>query len=125
MANKGTIVALPKILYRGVASGSPHHREAQTHGSCTPRGSDEGHGLSRWHSGGDTDSVFTSWTATRDVAEGYARSSPNGVGVVLEISFAEDVAATHQYFYQGDRLGEDEYLIMGTIRGVRVRSAKR
>ena len=65
-------------------------------------------------------SRFTAWTSTRSVAVGYARSSPQGQGIVLEIEFANDVARSNQYQQMGDRYGEDEWLIEGSIRGVRV-----
>lgn len=113
--------SLPRTLFRGVASMSRHHLEAQNLGTCTPRGGDAGHGLSIAHSRGRTeDSNSTSWTSTRSVAQGYARSSPRGLGVVLEIDFAGKVAATNYYRQMGDRFGEDEWLIQGVIRGVRV-----
>ena len=113
--------ALPTKLYRGVASGSRHHIEAQNHGTCTPKGGDVGDGLITRHSRGATDnSRYTSWTATRSVAAGYARSSPGGQGVVLEIDFSSRVALTNHYCQQGERFGEDEWLIEGTVRGVRV-----
>jgi hypothetical protein len=114
------MLALPDKLYRGVASQSPHHREALNFGTCTPKGRDTGHGIPGRHSGGDTNSAFTSWTTARSVAEGYARSSPQGAGVVLEIEFASKVAPKNTYHYVGERLGEDEYLIEGVISGVRV-----
>ncbi len=112
---------LPIMLYRGVASLSRHHLEAQSQGTCTPKGGDAGDGFPNRHTSGATDtSRFTSWTATRSVACGYARSSPTGQGVVLEIRFAHEVASKNMYYMQGERLGEDEWLIEGTIRGVRV-----
>ena len=55
------------------------------------------------------------------VAVGYARSSPKGIGVILEIDFAGRVAISNHYFQQGERFGEDEWLIEGVIRDVRVR----
>lgn len=111
---------LPDKLYHGVASGSPHHREAQNYGTCTPKGGDAGSGFPNYHTKGATDtSRYTSWTAHRLVAEGYARSHAKG-GVVLEINFRTQVAISNEYFYQGDRLGEDEYLVEGKIHGVRV-----
>ncbi|MFH1119813.1 MAG: hypothetical protein V1775_08305 [Bacteroidota bacterium] len=115
--------ALPEKLFRGVASMSRHHMEAQNFGTCTPKGGDSGDGLMIRHTFGATDnSRFTSWTSTRSVAEGYARSSPNGKGVVLEIDFAGRVAPLVEYRQVGDRFGEDEWLIEGTVRGVRVSS---
>jgi len=112
---------LPMKLYRGVASMSRHHLEAQNHGTCTPKGGDAGDGLMTLHSRGATDtSRFTSWTSTRSVAVGYARSSPNGQGVVLEIDFEQGIARTNEYRQVGDRFGEDEWLIEGVARGVRV-----
>jgi hypothetical protein len=102
---------------------SRHHLEAQNHGTCTPKGGDRGDGLPIDHSRGATDtSRFTSWTSTRAIAAHYARSSPNGTGVVLEINFAGRVAITNHYFQQGERFGEDEWLIEGVVRGVRVRA---
>ena len=119
------MTSLPDKLFRGVASESPHHREAQNLGTCTPKAGDQGHGLRTRHTAGDTNSVFTSWTAKRSVAEQYARSAPNGQGVVLEIPFATSVAVTNTYDYVGERLGEDEYVIEGPIRGVRVTPLKK
>lgn len=113
--------SLPEKLYRGVASMSRHHMEAQNFGTCTPKGGDNGDGLQTRHTHGATDnSRFTSWTETRSVAVGYARSSPNGMGVVLEIDFAKRVAISHTYHEVGNLLGEDEWLIDGKIKGVRV-----
>lgn len=114
--------ALPTQLFRGVASMSRHHLEAQNHGTCSPKGGDAGDGLVGHHSRGATDnSRFTSWTGTRSVAAHYARSAPGGAGVILEIAFADDIARTHPYHQQGDAMGEDEWLIEGTVTGVRVR----
>jgi hypothetical protein len=44
---------------------------------------------------------------------------------VLEIPFATSVAVTNTYHYVGERLGEDEYVIEGPIRGVRVTPLKK
>jgi len=116
---------LPNKLYRGVESGSPHHREAQNYGTCTPQGGESGAGFPNYHTGGATDaSRYTSWTVDRATAVHYAHSHAKG-GVVLEINFGMHVAVTNQYFYQGDRLGEDEYLIEGVIHGVRVTPIKK
>lgn len=112
---------LPLKLYRGVASMSRHHMEAQNLGTCTPKGGDSGHGLLTHHTRGGTDtSRFTSWTEQRYIAGGYAKSSPGGLGVVLEIDFAAKVARDNNYHQQGDILGEDEWLIEGIVRWVRV-----
>jgi hypothetical protein len=84
-------------------------------------GGDAGDGLTTRHSRGATDtSRYTSWTSTRSVAVGYAKSSPSGQGIILEIEFAYRVAVSNHYHQQGDRLGEDEWLIEGVVRGVRV-----
>jgi hypothetical protein len=100
---------------------SRHHLEAQNHGTCTPKAGDRGDGLPIRHSRGATDtSRYTSWTATRSVAVGYARSSPRGLGVVLEIDFMHGAARTNEYRQIGDRYGEDEWLIEGKVSGVRV-----
>ena len=114
---------LPPKLHRGVASivvGTiSKHR---TMVPVAPKGGDTGDGLPINHSRGGTDtSRFTSWTSTRSVAVHYARFSPTGKGVIREIDFAVRVAITHQYFQQADRFGEDEWLIEGIVRGVRVR----
>ena len=113
--------ALPVKLFRGVASMSRHHLEAQNFGTCTPKGGDNGDGLITMHSRGATDtSRYTAWTSCRQVAEGYARSSPKGLGVILEIDFAKRTAYENNYHEIGDQLGESEWLIEGKIRGVRV-----
>ncbi len=112
---------LPLKLYRGVASGSPHHQEALAFGSCSPRGGDDGSGIPMYHTLGRTEtSRYTSWSESRSVAEHYARSTPKSQGVILEILFASAVARSNHYIQQGNRFGEDEFLIEGTIRGVRV-----
>ena len=117
---------IPEKLFRGVAAMSPHHLEAQNHGTCTPRGGEEGHANPIHHTGGRTeDSGFTAWTETRSVAVGYARSSPSGLGVVLEILFQDRTAISNDYRYQGNRLGEDEWLIFGKIHDVRVTPIRR
>ena len=117
---------LPETLYRGVASMSRHHLEAQNQGTCTPKGGDLGDGLPMHHTRGATDeSRYTSWTGTRSVADGYARSCTSGKGVVLVIAFSQKVAITNHYIQQGEGMGEDEWLIEGVIRGVRVTSMKK
>jgi hypothetical protein len=113
--------SLPQKLYRGVGIGSPHHAEVLQFGTVSPRGGEFGGASPKDHTAGATeDSSFSSWTEKESVAIHYARSKIGGKGIVLEIDFASRVAITHHYIYQGDIMGEEEYLIQGKIPRVKL-----
>jgi hypothetical protein len=112
---------LPEKLYRGVGISSPHHLEVLQFGTVSPRGGEFGGASPKDHTAGATqDSPFTSWTEKESVAIHYARSKIGGKGIVLVIEFASQVAITHHYIYQGEIMGEAEYLIEGKISRVKL-----
>lgn len=100
-------------LYRGVNVDSPAYPLAQR-GIAIPRG---GHDSPDEHNGGNTDSIFTSWTTNWNVAESAALDSHfgNGQGVVLtaRIPVSRIVKSV-------DVKEEDEVLVTGPVTDAKV-----
>jgi RHS repeat-associated protein len=92
------------LLYRGVTEGHPGYDEA-TAGMAFPRG---GHADPALHNIGDTESIFTSWTRHRSMAEWYA--TKNGNGVVLKQTFPAS-----RLVRSPDLAGEGEVLVVDEV----------
>jgi hypothetical protein len=102
-------------LYRGVTKGHPGYDEA-TAGMAFPRG---GHADPESHNIGDTESVFTSWTTDRQVAEFFA-TKYGGPGVVLTKQFPSSRLVTSP-----DVADEAEVLVTGAVYNAKVEVVRR
>jgi hypothetical protein len=84
-------------------------------GTARPRG---GHSDPARHNGGDTESIFTSWTDNyQDVAHPISQEG-NGPGIVLRVPNAD--GAGYRRVQSPDIYGEDETLIQGDVTGAEV-----
>ena len=102
-------------LYRGVTEG--HHAfDDALQGTAMP-GDLLGHRDGVLHSAGMTEnSVLTSWTTDRALAERFATNGATGRGVILETTLEQQAHRT----VQGLDLGESEVLVRGIVTGCRV-----
>jgi RHS repeat-associated protein len=105
-------------LYRGV--GSPRENDSEyfherfrlaTLGTAIPRG---GHSSPERHNGGDTDSIFTSWTTDQQVAEAEASFPFRGVVLTKKFPASRLVASPDEY-------DESEVLVIGPVTGASVK----
>lgn len=98
-------------LYRGVSANHVKYEDALK-GIATPRG---GHINANLHNAGDTNSIYTSWSTERWVAEGHALSDDAKCGVVLEKEFeiSEIIPSPDEY-------DEWEMLIIGEVTDAEV-----
>lgn len=107
-------------LYRGVRSGGPDETEAwvwerfsnASQGMAIPRG---GPATPKEHNEGNTNSIFTSWTANEGIAEKFASIHGYG-GIVLTQKFPRSRLVTSP-----DRDRENEVLIGGPVTGASVK----
>ncbi|HEY3402416.1 MAG TPA: RHS repeat-associated core domain-containing protein [Ohtaekwangia sp.] len=97
-------------LYRGVHVGHPDYANA-LRGMAVPFG---GTATDEMHNGGNFESVFTSWSMSKSVANWHANKHGPG-GLVLEKKFrwSETVPSLDEY-------QELEVLIPGTVSGAKV-----
>jgi RHS repeat-associated protein len=103
----------PRIhLFRGLTVGDDGY-ELATRGIVLPPG---GHSDPDAHNEGDTQSVFTAWTTSKDLAEHYALD--RGHGVVLDEWFP-----LSRLVRSPDRHKESEVLVIGAVVGANVRFA--
>ncbi|MEU8192322.1 hypothetical protein AB0C10_00910 [Microbispora amethystogenes] len=106
------------FLYRGVPNKHYKYSDALA-GRAVPRGGHSNPGL---HAGGDTKSVFTSWTHDyEDVALDAAEELGPG-GVVLRIPHAK-VPADRDIQIHGtpyERYEESEHALFGIIEGAEI-----
>jgi hypothetical protein len=73
-----------------------------------------GHSDGILHSAGMTEnSILTSWTTNRAVAERFATNGASGRGVILETTLEQQAHRT----VRGLALGESEVLIRGIVTG--------
>ncbi|WP_407334176.1 SpvB/TcaC N-terminal domain-containing protein [Enterovibrio sp. 27052020O] len=100
-------------LYRGVSAGHPDYPNA-VNGMAVPSGLEGGHDDPDRHNAGDNDSVFTSWTMSRAVADYHASKDGSG-GVVLSREFAPGETVPSP-----DSFAELEVLVPGVVTGARV-----
>lgn len=95
-------------LYRGVGKEHPGF-ELATQGIAVPRG---GNASSEQHSAGNTASIFTSWSMSRGVANGFAGEN----GVVLSKQFKPSQMVIPNTEFPN----EHEILVPGVVRGANV-----
>jgi len=86
--------------------------ELATRGIAIPRG---GHDDPDLHNGGDTESIYTSWTSREHVAERFAVQ--RGSGVVLDQWFPRSRLRRSLH----DVHDEGEVLVIGPVMGAGVR----
>jgi len=102
-------------LYRGVTEGH-HAYDDALQGTAMP-GNLLGHRDGVLHSAGMTEnSMLTSWTTDRSVAQRFATNGASGRGVILETTLEQQAHRT----VQGLDLGESEVLLQGIVTGCRV-----
>lgn len=102
-------------LYRGVTE-SHHAFDDALKGTAMP-GDLMGHSDGVLHSAGMTEnSILTSWTTDRAVAQRFATNGTSGRGVILETTLEQQAHRT----VQGLDLGESEVLLRGIVTGCRV-----
>jgi photosystem II stability/assembly factor-like uncharacterized protein len=100
-------------LYRGVPRGHPDYLNALK-GVATPLGGSTGHSDPNKHNEGNTLSVFTSWSLSRQIANQYATvNSAGGVVLVKQFYIYETVPSPDHY-------EEFEILVPGVVTGARV-----
>ena len=100
-------------LFRGVPHGHPGYEDAGN-GIARPWG---GHADPALHNGGNTQSVFTSWTTDKSIAREVA-SEGNGPGIVLRIPNADGPGYTR--VASPDVYDEAEVLIRGIVNDAEV-----
>jgi hypothetical protein len=101
------------ILWRGISKEHPSYAKA-LQGKAEPRG---GHDNTQKHNGGDTKSIFTSWTRDKTLAENYATKWGTVSGVVLEKDFS---TLQNQLVLSEDMFYEDEVLVVGIVENAKV-----
>ncbi|QLG46780.1 Ig-like domain-containing protein [Costertonia aggregata] len=102
-------------LYRGVAANHPDYTNA-LNGIATPRAlMPVGHNSPDAHNGGNTLSIFTSWTLSRSVADYHATKAHPYLGVVLVKRFR-----LTQTVPSPDNFSELEMLVPGVVKGAQV-----
>ncbi len=100
-------------LYRGVHSRHPDLLNAKM-GMAVPRNLESGHSDPELHNAGGNESIFTSWTWARTVANYHANKRGAG-GVVLTKKFRRsETIPTSDAFLEG------EILIIGIVTGADV-----
>ena len=114
-------------LYRGVpyadSMSDPGYiktYQEALQGKAAPRG---GHSDVQLHVGGNTDSIFTSWTTDyEDVAVGYSEENVSGPGVVLRIPNADGTGYSRVpgVRYVLDYSTEQEVTLTGTVEGAEI-----
>jgi hypothetical protein len=110
---EAAIVGETTSLYRGVAEGHPGYSNA-TQGIANPRG---GTATAEAHTGGLTDSNYTSWTTDPAVARGFALEGSTGKGVLLQAT----VPKASVFQTQTSILFEEaEWLRTGSTSGAKV-----
>lgn len=98
------------IVYRGVATNHPDYKNALM-GIATPIG---GHNDPKRHNLGNTNSIFTSWSLDRNIANYYAnRSGTPGVVLVYRVS-PDRMVPSPDFFHQR------EVLIPGIVTGATI-----
>jgi len=94
------------ILYRGVSGNHVKFKEALK-GIVRPKGGDK---TASQHNRGETDSIYTSWSTERWVAEDWALTDNPKQAVILEKEFK-----ISELVYSPDFSFESEKLIIGEI----------
>jgi len=100
-------------LYRGVAFGHPDYANA-LQGMAVPYGLNGGHSDPEAHNTGSYNSIYTSWSMSRGVADYHANKGKQP-GVVLMKKFM-----LHETVPSPDEHHELEVLVPGIVRGADV-----
>ena len=100
-------------LYIGVYVGHPDYQNALL-GIATPAGTWSGEEAVDAHNGGNYNTIYTSWTISRSVANHHAyKSGTPGVVLIKTFKISQTVPSP-------DIFNEAEYLILGIVTGAKV-----
>jgi hypothetical protein len=109
-------------LYRGVPRESPELVDVRATGEVRPLRPDRsGEHWRHVHVHGDTETAYTSWTADRSIAEAAAEDCCDNYdlsGRIVIFRVRVDSLSEDRIFPGRD--DEDEYLIEGTVEGVKI-----
>jgi RHS repeat-associated protein len=100
-------------LYRGVHGLHPDLENAKK-GMAVPRGLNNGHSNPNAHNAGNNNSIYTSWSKSKDVARSFANRKGYG-GIVLTKKFK-----VSQTVPSIDKHKQQEVLVPGIVIGARV-----
>ncbi|WP_234542265.1 RHS repeat-associated core domain-containing protein [Streptomyces shenzhenensis] len=107
-------------LYRGVSTASPAYDDA-VQGVAKPRG---GNASMEAHHDGNTDSIYTSWTTSKQTALSYARGAAEGrrdlPGVILQVKLPLGQPVYPSIMFSTDLWESNENLVEGLVRGAKV-----
>ncbi|MGP3633505.1 RHS repeat-associated core domain-containing protein [Streptomyces sp. 24-1644] len=107
-------------LYRGVSTQSPAYADA-ARGIATPRG---GPASMQTHHDGNTKSIYTSWTTTRETALRYARGAAEGrrdlPGVILQVKLPLGQPVYPSIMFSSNLWEGTENLVEGMVQGAKV-----
>ncbi|MEU9654245.1 FG-GAP-like repeat-containing protein [Streptomyces sp. NPDC048110] len=107
-------------LYRGVSVESPAFDNA-TRGIAIPRG---GSASMKTHHDGNTDSIYTSWTTSKQTALQYARGAAEGrsdlPGAILQVKLPLGQPVYPSFMISDDLWEGNENLVEGMVQGAKV-----
>ncbi|PKW10641.1 RHS repeat-associated core domain-containing protein [Streptomyces sp. 1222.5] len=107
-------------LYRGVSTASPAYDDA-VEGIARPRG---GSASMETHHDGNTDSIYTSWTTSKQTALAYARGAAEGrsdlPGVILQVKLPLGQPVYPSIMFSTELWESNENLVEGLVNGARV-----
>ncbi|MFG2311941.1 RHS repeat-associated core domain-containing protein [Streptomyces sp. NPDC048566] len=107
-------------LYRGVSTESPAYNSA-VHGIAEPRG---GSASMQTHHDGNTDSIYTSWSTSKQTALTYARGAAEGrsdlPGVILQVKLPLGQPIYPSIMFSTELWESNESLVEGIVRGAKV-----
>ncbi|MFF6881434.1 RHS repeat domain-containing protein [Streptomyces sp. NPDC012474] len=107
-------------LYRGVSVESPAFDNA-SRGIAVPRG---GSASMRTHHDGNTNSIYTSWTTSKQTALQYARGAAEGrsdlPGVILQAKLPLGQPVYPSFMISDDLWEGNENLVEGIVQGAKV-----
>ncbi|MFJ1611056.1 DUF6531 domain-containing protein [Streptomyces sp. NPDC088253] len=107
-------------LYRGVSTESPAYDEA-VQGIAKPRG---GSASMETHHDGNTDSIYTSWSTSKQTALSYARGAAEGrkdlPGVILQVKLPLGQPIYPSIMFSTELWESNENLVEGIVRGAKV-----
>jgi len=102
-----------QTLFRGVSADHPD-KKAALQGEANPMG---GHSDPILHNRGDNESIFTSWSTDREVAQRFAKQDgPGGLILQKEAKKSETVKSP-------DEVAESEVLLKGKVKNAKVEKA--
>ncbi|MFD5629974.1 DUF6531 domain-containing protein [Streptomyces sp. NPDC127072] len=107
-------------LYRGVSTESPAYDNA-VRGIAKPRG---GSASMETHHDGNTDSIYTSWTTSKQTALSYARGAAEGQnnlpGVILQVKLPLGQPVYPSIMFSTELWESNENLVEGIVRSAKV-----